>query len=282
VKMIGLIAGMGALPVRIAEEAVERGHQVLSICFTGFTSPEIESRSTEAVWMKLGQLDKIISTLKSRNVDHVVLAGKIEKQNMLRPWNVRPDRRCLRVVRSLPDWRDDTVLAALAEEFRKDGITVDEITNWASKLMAPVGVMTKKSPTEKHYQEIEFGRRMAQGIGGLDIGQTVVVKNVAVICVEAIEGTDKCILRAKDLNAAHAVVVKMAKPDQDMRFDVPGVGPTTIKSMVAAKAKVLAVEAGKTMITDYDETIKAANKASIIVVGVPAEGPVDNGAAKSF
>ena len=250
------------------------------ICFKGFTNPEIDSRSTESVWMRLGQLDKIISSLKSRDVDRVVLAGKIEKQNMMRPWNVRPDRRCLRVVRSLADWRDDTVLAALAAEFGKDGIVVDEITNWASKLMAPLGVMTKKSPNEKQWNEIAFGRRIAQGIGGLDIGQTVVVKNAAVICVEAIEGTDKSILRAKDLNAAHAVVVKMAKPDQDMRFDVPGIGPTTIGSMIAAKAKVLAVEAAKTMITDYEETIRSANKAGIIVVGIPAEGPVNKEAPR--
>jgi DUF1009 family protein len=138
----------------------------------------------------------------------------------------RPSR--LRIIRSLDDWRDDTLLAALAAELLKDGIVVEEITSWAMKLMAPLGVLTKKSPNEKQWKDILFGRKMAQGVGALDIGQTVVVKNAAVISVEAIEGTDKAIRRAGELGFPNGVVVKMAKPEQDMRFDVPGVGSSTI------------------------------------------------------
>jgi UDP-2,3-diacylglucosamine hydrolase len=276
VETIGLIAGMGNLPIRIAQEAMERGHKVVAICFPGFSNPAIADLKIEIVWVKLGQLDKMIESLKSRLVKKLVMAGKIEKHNMLKPWNIRPDRRCLKVVRSLKDWRDDTILAAIEEEFRKDGIIVDEITCWASKLMAPLGVLTKKAPTEKQWADVDFGRKMARGIGDLDIGQTVVVKNSAVICVEAIEGTDKAILRTRDLNVSHAVVVKMSKPSQDMRFDVPGIGPKTIESMISAKAKVLAIEAGKTMIADSEETIQSANSAKIIIVGIPAHGPLDN------
>jgi DUF1009 family protein len=232
----------------------------------------------EIFWLKLGQLEKAISILKSRQVDRVVMAGKIEKSNLLRPWNLRFDRRALRLVRSMPDWRDDTILEAIASEFMKDGIVIEDITSWATKLMAPLGVMTKRAPSDKQWKDILFGRKMALGIGDLDIGQTVVVKNAAVIVVEAIEGTDRAIRRARELGIPNGIVVKMAKPDQDMRFDVPGVGPSTIDSMVDAKAKVLAVEAGRTMITDYNEMIGKANRAKISMVGIPAQGEADQAA----
>jgi DUF1009 family protein len=258
----------------VVSEAVGRGLQVVAIGFQGITNPALERVAHEVFWLKLGQLDKAISIFKSRGVSQVVMTGKVEKSQLYRLWNIRPDRRTLRIIRSLEDWRDDTVLAAIAAEFLSEGIVVDEITSWAAKLMAPQRVLTYKWPTEKQWSDIAFGRRMAQGIGGLDIGQTVVVKNAAVIAVEAIEGTDKTILRAGQLDIADGVVVKMAKPDQDMRFDVPGVGPSTIESMIKAKAKALAIEAGKTMITDCQEMIDRANAAKITVVGIPSEGPV--------
>ena len=270
---LGIIAGTGNLPLHVADEAVDRGFQVVAIAFPGFTDPAMEGRAVEIFWLKLGQLEKAISILKSRGINRVVMAGKIEKSNLLRPWNLRPDRRVLRMVRSLDDWRDDTLLEALAAELLKDGIVVEEITSWAIKLMAPLGTLTKKSPNEKQWKDILFGRTMARGVGALDIGQTVVVKNAAVIAVEAIEGTDKAIRRAGDLGFPNGVVVKMAKPEQDMRFDVPGVGPSTISSMISARARVLAVEAGKTMITNFEEMIRKADKAKISVVGIPAEGP---------
>jgi DUF1009 family protein len=272
---LGIIAGTGNLPLHIAGEAIGRGHNVVAIAFPGFTDPAIAELVKEIFWLKLGQLDKAISILKSRQIDRIVMAGKIEKSNLLRPWNLRFDRRALRVVRSMADWRDDTILEAIAAEFMKDGIVVEEITSWASELMAPLGVMTRRVPNEKQWKDIYFGRKMALGIGGLDIGQTVVVKNSAVIVVEAIEGTDRAIRRAGELGIPNGVVVKMAKPDQDMRFDVPGVGPSTVESMAAAKAGVLAVEAGRTMVTDYDEMVRRANKAKIAVVGIPSEGEAD-------
>jgi DUF1009 family protein len=275
---LGIIAGTGNLPLHVAGEAAGRGYNVVAIGFPGFTDPAIGDLVKEIFWLKLGQLEKAISILKSRQVDRVVMAGKIEKSNLLRPWNLRFDRRALRLVRSMADWRDDTILAAIASEFMKDGIVIEEITSWATKLMAPIGVMTKRVPTDKQWKDILFGREMALGIGNLDIGQTVVVKNAAVIVVEAIEGTDRAIRRAGELGIPNGIVVKMAKPDQDMRFDVPGVGPSTIDSMIAAKAKVLAVEAMRTMITDYDEMIRKANRAKISVVGIPAQGEVDQSA----
>jgi UDP-2,3-diacylglucosamine hydrolase len=258
----------------MADEAIDRGYQVVAIAFSGFTDPSVQNLVGQVFWFKLGQVEKIISLLKSQGISRVIMAGKIEKSSLLRLWNLRPDRRAIRLLRQLSDWRDDTILATAADELSKENIVVEEITSWAGKLMAHIGVMTKKSPSNGQWKDVEFGRTMAQGIGGLDIGQTVVVKNGAVIAVEAIEGTDRAIRRAGELQIAETVVVKMAKPNQDMRFDVPGVGRSTIDSMIQAKAAVLAIEAGKTMITNYEEMIKAASKAKISVVGIPPSGPV--------
>ena len=273
-EKIGIIAGAGSLPLHVADQAIDRGYQVVAIAFSGFTDPAVQSRVGQVSWFKLGQVEKIISFLKSQDIRRVIMAGKIEKSSLLRLWNLRPDRRAIKLLRQLADWRDDTILAAAADVLSKEDIMVEEITSWAGKLMAAPVVMTRKSPNNGQWKDIEFGRTMAQGIGGLDIGQTVVVRNGAVIAVEAIEGTDRAIRRAGELQIAEAVVVKMAKPNQDMRFDVPGVGPSTIDSMTEAKAAVLAIEAGKTMITNYDEMINKANKAKISVVGIPPSGPV--------
>jgi DUF1009 family protein len=273
-KRVGIVAGAGTLPLSVAHEAQDRGFQVIVIAFPGFTDPAMREVVSQIFWIKLGQIEKAISILKTHGIDRVVMAGKIEKSNLFRLWNLRPDRRALRVIRSMEDWRDDTILAAVAAELSKEGIVVDEITAWAERLMAPRGVLTRRSPDEKQWKDIEFGRRMALGIGALDIGQTVVVKSAAVVVAEAIEGTDKAIRRAAFLDIPDGVVVKMAKPGQDMRFDVPGVGTSTLESMIAAKAKVLAVEAGKTLIVDFQDMIHKADKAKISVVGIPADGPV--------
>lgn len=270
---VGIIAGAGDLPLHVAGEAAERGFRVIVIAFEGFTNPSMESVVAETLWLKLGQLDRAIEALKSRSINRVVMAGKIEKSNLLRLWNLRPDRRALRLIRSVRDWRDDTILEAIAKELLEEGIVVDEITGWASKLMAPAGVLTRRRPSDSQWVDIEFGRSMALGIGALDIGQTVLVRNSAVIVVEAIDGTDRAIRRAADLDIPDTVVVKMAKPAQDMRFDVPGVGPSTVESMIAARAGTLAVEAGKTLITSYADMIRKADKAGISVVGIPPEGP---------
>jgi DUF1009 family protein len=277
VEPVGIIAGSGGLPLHVAGRAVDRGYRVVAVAFPGITDTEIESRAEQVLWLKPGQLQKAVDGFKSAGISRVVMAGKIEKSNLMRPWKLGLDMRAIKMIKALRNWADDTVLAAIAGELQKDGITVEEITEWAEDLMAPRGVLTRRAPSPKQWEDIEFGRTMARGIGELDIGQTVVVKNRAVITVEAIEGTDKAVRRAGDLDIRDTVVVKMAKPKQDMRFDVPGVGPSTIESMVAAGAKVLAVETGKTMIADREETLRRAGKAKISVVGVPADGPVRDG-----
>jgi hypothetical protein len=271
---IGLIAGGGELPQHVARQAHETGRRLVVIAFPGFTEPFPEDLADDIHWLKPGQLGKAIDLLKARGITRVVMAGKIEKVNLMRPWKLGLDRRAFRLIRSLKDWRDDTILAGIAAELAQEGISVDEITGWAGSIMASHGVLTKRKPTEEEWRDIEFGRAMAQGIGALDIGQTVVVKNSAVLVVEAIEGTDRAVRRTVDLGIEGAVVVKMAKPSQDMRFDVPGIGPTTIESLVHARAGVLAVEIGKTMISNREETIRRADTERIVVVGIPATGPV--------
>ena len=277
VEPVGIVAGSGGLPLHVAAQAVRRGHRVLAIAFPGITDSEIERHVPDVLWLKPGQLQKAITGLKSAGINRVVMAGKIEKLNLMRPWKLGLDLRAIKMIRSLGNWADDTVLAAIAGELLKDGILVEEITDWADDLLAPPGVLTRREPSAQQWEDVEFGRTMARGIGELDIGQTVVVKNRAVIVVEAIDGTDRAIRRAADLDIRDTVVVKMAKPKQDMRFDVPGVGPSTIESMIAAHAKVLAVEVGKTMIADREQTLRKAEKARISVVGIPADGPVRGG-----
>jgi DUF1009 family protein len=274
VASIGVIAGTGDLPIRVVGDVTEQGYETVALAFEGFTSLEIEKTGAKVYWLKLGQLGKAIDLLKQNGITRVVMAGKIDKSNLLRLWRLRPDRRALGVIRRLADWRDDTVLAGIADELASEGIKIDSITLWASKLMARQGVLTRKDPTKHQIEDIHFGREMALAIGALDIGQTVVVKNRAVLVVEAIEGTDKAILRAGELNIPNSVVVKMAKPKQDMRFDVPGIGPSTIKNMIVAGSKVLAIEVGKTMIANHEETINLADKAKICVIGIPASGPI--------
>ncbi|MGC8604080.1 MAG: LpxI family protein [Desulfomonilaceae bacterium] len=271
---VGVIAGAGELPLKVVKEAFERGYEPVVIAFDGFTSLQIDQTSENVHWLKLGQLDMAIKTLKRFDIDRVVMAGKIDKSNLLRLWRLRPDRRALRVIRRMTDWRDDTVLGAIADELATEGITIDSITLWASKLMAGHGILSKKGPKKHQMEDVYFGRGMALAIGALDIGQTVVVKNRAVLVVEAIEGTDKAILRTGELNIPNSIVVKMAKPNQDMRFDVPGIGPSTIRNMIEVGAKVLAIEAGKTMIANAEETFLLANNAKISVIGIPATGPI--------
>lgn len=261
------------MPIHVGIEAVRRGFSVVAIAFNGFTNPQIETIGGVVCWLRLGQVNRVIESLKSNGVSRVVMAGKIEKSNLLNLLRLRPDRRALKIIMSLPDWRDDTILGAIASELHGEGLIIEEITEWAPTLMAPLGVLTMRKPNENQIKDILFGRKMAQGIGGLDIGQTVVVKNTSVIAVEAIEGTDKVIRRSAEL-ATGSVVVKMAKPNQDMRFDVPGIGPSTIESMVQAKALVIAVEAMKTLTPKREEMIDLANSKGIVVIGIPPAGDI--------
>jgi len=269
IKNLGIIAGKGKLPNIIATEAKKKGYNVILILLTPVA--DIESNKyyiNKVERINIGKLGKLIKTLKKENITEVVMAGKVPKTLMYKTTNIIPDKRALKLLFRLSDRKDDTILNAIVEELETEGIKVLEITEFIARLAMPNGVITLKSPTKIQWKDIEFGFNIAKEIGRIDIGQTVVVKEKAIMAVEAIEGTDETIKRGGLLAGEGAVVVKVSKPQQDMRYDVPVVGIQTLKSMLQVKASVLALEAKHTILLQKEEMIKLANKENICIVGI--------------
>lgn len=266
-KTVGLIAGMGKLPRLIAKDARERGYRVVAVGLDPVADDEkLEGAVDVLERINVGKLDKVIKTLKRNGVAEAVMAGKVPKE-LLYKSRITPDLRAIKILMTLKDRSDDTLMLAITGELEKDGIRLLETTAFCSGLLAPEGGITKKQPTKAQWKDIEWGYAMAKEIGRLDIGQTVVVKNRAVMAVEAIEGTDKAIKRGGKLAGGGAVVVKTAKPGQDMRFDVPAVGLSTVQAMIEAEAAVLVLEAGATLILEKEKAVKQADDAGIAIVG---------------
>ncbi len=265
-KKIGLIAGSGQLPVAIAAGARTMGYKVVAVGLEPLADRSLGETADEVHWINVGKLGAIIETLKMSGVSEAVMAGKVPKSLLYRS-RITPDLRAMKVLFSLRDRKDDSILLAIIKELEKDGITIRKTTDFSGPLLTPEGVLTKKAPTEEEWKDIVFGWKIAKEMGKLDIGQTVVVKNLAVMAVEAIEGTDEAIRRGGRLASDGAVVVKVSKPLQDMRFDVPVVGLDTLNAMAVVKARVLAVEAGKSILLDREKMTAAARKARITIVG---------------
>ena len=263
---LGIIAGDGRFPAIIAEAAKKSGYTIIAVALTGLTSPDIENAADKVYWTKLGQLSALINILKKEGVTEAIMAGGVSKRLMFT--NIMPDIRALALLTRLKDRKDDTILRAIAGQLEKEGITVNAATAYIKTILADKGTLTKKGPTAEEWEDIRFGTNMAKEIGRLDIGQCVIVKNRAVIAVEAVEGTDETILRGGRLANGGAVVIKVCKPDQDTRFDLPTVGPTTIASMIETRARVLAIEAGLTVMIDKEEMLKVAEEAGISVAGI--------------
>lgn len=264
--MIGLIAGRGELPLLIAEEAKRQGRSVFTIALKELAGPEIEEPSLEVRWLSVGKLGGIIESLKKAGVKEVIMAGKAPKELLYRS-RIIPDLRAIKVLSRLPDRKDDTIMLAIVNELEKEGLKVLKITDFACSLIVKEGGLTKKKPTKSQMEDIEFGYRIAKEIGRLDIGQTVVVKDRAVMSVEAIEGTDRAIKRGGKLAKDSAVVVKVSKPQQDLRFDVPVAGPDTIKAMKESNCSVLALEAGSCLLVQREKVVEEADSSGIIVIG---------------
>jgi len=267
-KILGLIAGMGTLPHAIASEARQKGYRVFAVGLEHLADRSLEQEVDDFESVSVGKLGKIISTLKKAGVEEAVLAGKVPK-SILYKKKIIPDLRAVKVLMSLRDQKDDTILLALTNELKSEGIHLLNTTDFTGSLMASEGAMTKKKPSKDQLHDIEFGFPIAKQIGGLDIGQTIVVKDRAVMAVEAIEGTDEAILRGCALAGRDAVVIKVAKIGQDLRFDVPGVGLDTIRTMSDVGASLLAVEAGVTIIMEKERVIEEADRRGIAVYGVP-------------
>jgi DUF1009 family protein len=266
---IGLIAGNGRFPIIFADNAKRLGLAVSAVAHIGETAPELEGHVERIHWVKIGQFNKLINALKQDGVRQAVLLGGIKKTHIFT--TVRPDLRALAVASRLRALKDDAILREVAAELESEGIQILESTFGLSGILVEEGTLTKRSPAKKQWDDIRFGWAMAEEIGRLDIGQCVVVKDRAVVAVEAVEGTDEAIRRGGALARDGAVVVKRSKPHQDLRFDLPAAGPTTIQAMVSVKAAALALEAGRTVLLDRDETLRLADQAGIVIVGLSVE-----------
>ncbi len=265
-RKIGILAGTGELPSAIAAEARSKGYTVFAVGLEPLADKGLSMEVDEIRWISVGKLGTIITALKKAGIRELVMAGKVPK-SLLYKNRITPDLRAAKVLLSLKDRRDDSILMAVTKELEKEGISLLNTTDFASGLLTPEGVLTKKGPTKSEWRDIAFGWRIAKEMGRLDIGQTVIVKKEAVMAVEAIEGTDAAIRRGGELSGGGAVVVKVSKPQQDMRFDVPVVGLETLNTMREAGIRVLAIEAKKSIILRLKEMVSEAEKLNISLVG---------------
>lgn len=267
---LGIIAGAGRFPHMVVAGARRAGCHVTVVGLRGFADERLRQAADAFRWAGLARLGRWIRILKRSGVQSVILAGSVEKSSMygrLRLLRLLPDLTSLRIwFFTIRDKRNDTVLAAVADEFARHGIIMQDCVEYSAEHMAPEGVLTKVQPSSAQLEDAEFGWRIAKEMGRLDIGQSIAIKETEVIAVEAIEGTDKMIERAGQLcRQGGWTLVKVAKPNQDMRFDVPTIGPETIANLQKNGAKMLVIEAGKTLIIDREETFTAANRAGIVV-----------------
>ncbi|SMC27816.1 hypothetical protein SAMN02746041_03092 [Desulfacinum hydrothermale DSM 13146] len=270
-RRIGLIAGGGQFPLLFAEGARQAGYGVVAVGFEGETDPQLGDHVDRFHLIKLGQLNKLIKAFKNAGVTRVAMAGAINKTNLYA--RIRPDWRAFKLLGRLHNKKDDFLLRALAQELASEGIHVEPSTLFLPNLLAPEGVLTRRRLNAKEKRDVAFGWDMAKAVGHLDIGQCLVVKDQAVLAVEGIDGTDATILRGGKLCRQGAVVVKVSKPVQDLRFDVPSVGLQTIEIMKEAKARVLVIEAGKTLLFDRERVIEEADRAGITVVALASPEP---------
>ncbi len=273
---LGLIAGNGRFPFLVLNAARARGMEVVVAAIKEETFPEIEKEGARVHWMSLGELSKLIDTFHREGVTQAVMAGQVKHKQIFS--SIRPDWKLAKVLLSLTTRNTDSLIGAVAKVLADEGITLMNSTELLEPLLAKPGVLTRRQPTEQERKDIEYGRAVARHLAQYDIGQTVVVAGSACVAVEAMEGTDETIARAGHLMATlqtegdpstlarDLVVVKVAKPNQDMRFDVPVVGVKTIDTMKAAGATCLAVDSGKCLVIDGDKVFASADEAGICIV----------------
>ncbi len=267
---IGLIAGNGRFPFLVLDAARTLGHSVTVVAIKEEADPALEAAAAGAEgcqlqWVSLGQLGRCISVLQDAAVTQAVMAGQVKHNKLFA--GVIPDLTLLSVVKRLGTRNTDALISAVADVLAEHGIELIDSTSFLQPLLARSGALTKRQPSERERQNLEFGYEMADAVAGLDMGQTIVVKDRAVVAVEAMEGTDEVIARAGRLAGPGTCVVKVAKPNQDMRFDVPVVGLPTIEAMRQAGAVLLSIDAARTLVLDGDEVFRMADEAGIVVVG---------------
>ena len=266
---IGIIAGGGQFPLMVAEAAKARGLRTVAVALYGETEPVLSEKVDKIIWIKLGQLGHLIKAFRTEGVKNAIMAGSITKKRMFE--NLRPDLKGLAIMTKLAVFHDDDILRAVADELAGEGIEIVSSTAYLPELLAEEGCFTKRKPGKEEMEDILFGWKVAKELGRLDIGQSVVVRQKTVLAVEAIDGTDATIRRGGRIAKEKAVVVKVSKPNQDLRFDVPSIGLETIGIMGEVKAAVLAVEAGRTLIFDREKMLQKANEKKIAVIALSAE-----------
>jgi DUF1009 family protein len=261
---IGLIAGGGRFPLLIADSANKLGHTIVAVAHHGETDPALEEKVNKIVWINLGQFGRLINALKKNNVQKALMAGTIKKSHMFS--KIKPDLKGLALFSKMAVFHDDGILRSVTRELESKGISVISSVSLLPELLAPPGCLTRRKPSKGEKEDIRFGWGIAKELGRLDIGQCVVVRRKTVLAVEAIEGTDETILRGGRLGKEKTVVVKVSKPNQDLRFDIPSVGLKTLEVMTEVKASVLTIEAGKTLMFDKKDMIAYADGAGISIL----------------
>ena len=269
---LGLIAGNGRFPFLVLDAARGAGYEVTVIAIKEEALPGLEEAAAlppraALHWVSLGQLGRCISLLREAGVVEAVMAGQVKHTKLFA--DIVPDMTLLSVLMRLKGRHTDALISGVADVLREQGINLLDSTAFLGPLLARPGVMTRRAPSGEELADLEYGYRVADAIAGLDIGQTIAVKSAAIVAVEAMEGTDAVIARAGQLAGAGVRIVKVAKPNQDMRFDVPVAGVSTIDAMQAAGATLLSVDAGKTLMIDGQAIIRAADQAGIAIVGRP-------------
>jgi DUF1009 family protein len=263
---LGLIAGNGRFPFLVAEAARRRGRRVVAVAIKEETAPELAAQVDAVTWVGLGQLGRCIDALKQAGVKEAVMAGQVKHKQIFS--GIVPDLKLMGVLARLAVKSTDSLIGGVADALSGEGIRLLPSTSFLEDQMALAGRLTRRSPSRGERADIAYGRQVARTLAGLDLGQTVVVKDRAAVALEAMEGTDEVIRRGGRLAGPGTVVVKVAKPRQDMRFDVPVVGPGTLEAMREAGAAVLALEAAKTLLLDKDAFLAAAESAQIAVWGM--------------
>jgi DUF1009 family protein len=265
-ERIGIIAGSGRFPILFAETARRRGVDVVAVAHRGETAPELVHHVDAITWVQPGQLQAVIDALRQHGITRTVMVGAIAKPRMFR--EILPDARALAALSRIGKLRDDLLLRTIAEELELEGITVVPSTTYLDEIVPAAGVLGSREPTPEEWADIRYGFQVVKAIGRFDIGQSVVVRGGAVMAVEGIEGTDATIRRAGQLVNGDIVVVKATKPIQDLRFDLPAIGPDTIRTIAEVRGRALGIEAGSTIILDRELTLSLADDARIAVVAV--------------
>lgn len=263
-EKIGLIAGSGQFPLLFTKTANNKGFSVYTAAYINEADQELADLSEKIQWQHLGQVKRLIKFFKQNNIDRAVMLGAVRKTRLFS--DVKPDMKAIAIIAGMRHTHDDAIMRAFADSLEKEGIKIEESTFLLPELLATKGLWTTRKPTRSEKKDIAMGFSIAREIGRLDIGQSVVVGGGSILAVEAIDGTDATIKRGGRLGKGEAVLIKICKPNQDFRFDVPTVGAKTIETMRQSNVRVLAIEAGKTVVFDRLEMIRTANEYDITIV----------------